>query len=104
MANGRPGKPKGSPKTGGRKKGTPNRISGDIKKMILDALDDLGGKDYLVEQGKSKNASAFMSLIGKAMPLQIANPEGEAFRTTQEVSQSDKELIQRFLNSKGAKK
>lgn len=35
---------RGSPKTGGRQKGTPNKINADLKAMILGALDEAGGE------------------------------------------------------------
>ena len=39
--------------------------------MILGALDDVGGQDYLKKQA-TENPQAFMTLIGKVLPLQIA--------------------------------
>ena len=33
MANGRPGRPKGLPKSGGRKPGVPNKVTADIKAL-----------------------------------------------------------------------
>jgi hypothetical protein len=35
--------------------------------MILGALDDAGGQDYLAEQAH-KNPAAFMALLGKVLP------------------------------------
>jgi hypothetical protein len=35
--------------------------------MILGALDDAGGQDYLAEQAYN-NPSAFMALLGKVLP------------------------------------
>lgn len=65
--------PKGGPSNNpnGRPKGVPNRLTTEIKTMVLDALNDLGGKDYLVQQALKDNASPFMALIGKTMPLQL---------------------------------
>lgn len=40
---------KGQPKTGGRQKGTPNKLSGDVKAMVLAALDEAGGVAYLLQ-------------------------------------------------------
>jgi hypothetical protein len=62
---------KGQPKTGGRQKGTPNKLSGDVKAMVLAALDEAGGVAYLLQQSES-NASAFLSLVGKVLPLTVA--------------------------------
>jgi len=43
------GRKPGTPKTGGRGKNTPNKLSGDVKAMILAALDKKGGVAYLVK-------------------------------------------------------
>lgn len=42
------GRKPGTPKTGGRQKGTPNKLTADVKAMILEALDKAGGVKYLV--------------------------------------------------------
>ena len=63
-------KAKGAEKTGGRKKGVPNKITADLKGMILSALDDVGGQKYLVEQAK-ENPTAFLTLVGKALPKEV---------------------------------
>lgn len=69
------GKKPGSPKTGGRKKGTPNKINADLKAMILGALDKSGGVNYLQAQAE-KNPSAFLTLVGKVLPMTVAgDPE-----------------------------
>lgn len=64
---------KGDPKTGGRKKGTPNKVSGTLKEMILTALDDSGGVEYLKRQAK-ENPQAFMTLVGKVLPMTMQGP------------------------------
>jgi hypothetical protein len=38
--------------------------------MILGALHELGGTQYLVEQGRA-NPSAFLSLVGRVLPMQV---------------------------------
>lgn len=63
-------KAKGAEKTGGRKKGVPNKITADLKGMILFALDDVGGQKYLVEQAK-ENPTAFLTLVGKVLPKEV---------------------------------
>lgn len=55
---------------GGRKKGTPNKIPHTVKQAIERAFIELGGHEYLVEQGKN-NPTAFLTLLGKVMPTQI---------------------------------
>lgn len=54
----------------GRVKGTPNKVTGQLKEMILKALDKAGGVDYLYEQA-GENPVAFMTLVGKVLPLQV---------------------------------
>ena len=67
----KPGRPKGIPKTGGRKPGVSNKLTRDVKEMILTALSDLGGVEYL-KQNAIENPVAFMTLIGKVLPLTVA--------------------------------
>lgn len=64
------GAPKGHVKYGGRKKGVPNKLSGDVRAMVLSALDRAGGEDYLATQA-AENPNAFMSLVGKTLPREI---------------------------------
>jgi hypothetical protein len=58
----------------GRRKGVPNKITADVKAMVLGALEKShkdGGVGYLVEQSE-KNPVAFMGLVGKVLPLTLA--------------------------------
>lgn len=64
-------------KTGGRQKGTQNKLSGDIKAMIVGALSAVGGQTYLELQSK-ENPVAFMALLGKVIPLQVTGESGGA--------------------------
>lgn len=59
-------------KTGGRKKGTPNKENKALKEMILGALSEVGGQSYLAEQAIN-NPSAFMQLVGKVLPTELKN-------------------------------
>lgn len=55
----------------GRPKGVPNKITGTLKEMILGALDNAGGVEYLTRQA-DENPGAFMTLLGKVLPMTIA--------------------------------
>lgn len=55
----------------GRKKGTPNKVNGQLKEMILNALDNAGGVAYLTQQA-TENPGPFLSLVGKVLPMTIA--------------------------------
>lgn len=66
---------KGRPKTGGRQKGTTNKLTADVKAMVLEALDKAGGVSYLLTQAQS-NPNAFLTLVGKVLPMTLAgDPE-----------------------------
>jgi hypothetical protein len=54
----------------GRPKGVPNKATKALKEMILGALDQAGGEQYLLEQAQA-NPVAFMTLIGKVLPSEI---------------------------------
>ena len=70
---------------GGRQKGTPNRITADIKSAILGAFAQVGGEDYLALQAR-ENPQAFMTLLGKVLPTQVSNGEDGAFRVVVETN------------------
>lgn len=63
-------------KTGGRKKGVPNKNTTALKDMILQALANVGGADYLQKQA-TDNPTAFMTLVGRVLPLQVNDKGGE---------------------------
>ena len=59
----------------GRPKGIPNKNTTALKDMILTALGNAGGIDYLVKQSE-ENPQAFMTLVGKVLPLDVNNNHG----------------------------
>lgn len=64
-------KPKRKPPAkGGSRKGIPNKNTAELKNMILEALHESGGVDYLKRQAKAKPV-AFMALLGKVLPMTI---------------------------------
>jgi hypothetical protein len=71
-------------KTGGRTKGTPNKVTGELKDMILTALDDKGGVEYL-KKCADDNPVAFLTLVGKVLPLQVNATHGGKVVTRVEV-------------------
>ena len=54
----------------GRVKGVPNKVTKELKEMILGALDDAGGQRYLARQAE-ENPIAFLTLVGKVLPLSV---------------------------------
>ena len=76
------GRPKGTPKTGGRKKGKPNKISSALKEAILAAAENAGkrlkpdaesGTVAYLEQIAIQEPASFCSLLGKVLPMTIAD-------------------------------
>lgn len=58
---------------GGSRKGKPNKATKELKEMILRALDGAGGVAYLQARANDpRTASAFLSLVGKVLPMTIA--------------------------------
>ena len=68
------------PAVRGNRKGVPNKATAALKDMILKALDESGGVNYLVARAKDqRTASAFLALIGKVLPMTIAgDPDNPA--------------------------
>ena len=77
---------KGQPKVGGRKKGTPNKVTGDLRQMVRDAVSAEGGTAYLREQAR-ENPPAFLALLGKCLPkeLEVSVPDGITVRWSGEM-------------------
>lgn len=68
------GRPRGQPKTGGRKKGTPNKITGDLREWLSGFL---GGNREQLERDfaalePNERIFAFSRLVGYVIPKQQA--------------------------------
>lgn len=61
----------------GRPPGLPNKNTRVLKDMIMAALDGAGGVQYLTDQAK-ENPKAFLSLVGRVLPLQVTGENGGA--------------------------
>ena len=59
-------------KFGGRKKGTPNRTTHDMKSAILEAFDRAGGADYLTMLAADEPRT-FVTLLAKVLPNENVN-------------------------------
>lgn len=65
-----PGRPKGGQKYGGRKKGTPNKVTASLKDAIMGAFDAKGGQQYL-ERVAEDDPKTFCTLLGKVLPAEV---------------------------------
>lgn len=61
----------------GRKKGVPNKITGDIKKALARAFKKVGGVKYL-EALASSDPRTFCALLGKIVPQEREAPAAAA--------------------------
>jgi hypothetical protein len=62
----------GGPRAGaGRPKGSPNKVTANLKAMLLDSLDQVGGTEYLAKLA-IENSSAYAGLLGKILPSVLA--------------------------------
>lgn len=64
----------------GQGKRGPNKVTLELKEMILTALGNAGGVDYLTERAQDpRTASAFLTLVGKVLPMTVqgTGPNGE---------------------------
>lgn len=60
---------------GGSRKGIPNKVTRELKEMILEALDNAGGVEYLERKANDpRTASAFLTLVGKVLPMTVQGP------------------------------
>ena len=66
----------------GRPKGAQNKLTRELKDMILEALDGAGGVEYLQARANDpRTASAFLTLVGKVLPLQVAGDPDNPLQT-----------------------
>lgn len=59
----------------GRPAGIPNKMTREIKEMVMQALENAGGVDYLTQQARD-NPGPFLTLLGKVLPLQVTGAGG----------------------------
>lgn len=63
-------RPKGQPKLGGRKKGTPNVVSRDAQENILSVFLCIGGLKQMAEWAR-ENQTEFYKIYAKLLPKNI---------------------------------
>lgn len=68
FCSGMAGRPKGTPKTGGRLPGTVNKVNREAREAFQWAFNKLGGAQALAEWG-STNKNDFYRLYGRLIPV-----------------------------------
>jgi len=84
----------------GRPKGAPNKITADLKGMILGALDDAGGQAYLTLQA-TENPGPFLTLIGKVLPTTLAGDPENPVHLNHTIDAPAKESREEWLARRG---
>lgn len=76
---------------GGRTKGTPNKLTADIKAAIERAFDAVGGAAYL-KRVAEEDPRTFCTLLGKVLPTQVTgdpeNPVEQVIRWARDESEA----------------
>ena len=74
----------------GRRRGVPNKFTAELREVILQALEDAGGVEYLVRVSRD-NPAVFCALLGRLLPLEArlsaAAPPPELIITWKEPSE-----------------
>lgn len=91
------GNPK--PKNSGRKKGTPNKLTSDIKDMVFNALNDqrVGGEEEFIRWiiKSNRNREIFYSWLMRMLPSNVSMEHSGSIKT--ELSMMDlKESIKDY--------
>jgi hypothetical protein len=58
-------------KFGGRKKGTPNKVTSKIKDAVMKAFEEVGGDKYLTTIAR-EDPKTFCTLLCKVLPTELA--------------------------------
>jgi len=86
------------PANAGRKKGTANRATAEVKAALVETFDRLGGVDFLATWAKD-NPGEFLKLWVKLLPTEVRNADGEPFKVARvtEVVVRTREEAKAFL-------
>lgn len=79
----------------GRPKGSKNKTTVAVKDAVLGALDEVGGRDYLVTVAR-ENPRAFCALLGRLIPTEVkAEHGGDVSHTVTVVVKRDRNFFGR---------
>ena len=76
-------------KTGGRKKGTPNKQTKEVKQNLIEAFEKLGGLDGMVDwasKNQGENLGEFYKLWVKVLPVEMKTDLTSSDGTLQPIS------------------
>lgn len=70
--------PKGHAKRGGRKPGTPNKITKAFREAVLSVFGQLGGEQHLLKWAKEE-PTEFYKIAARLIPTELTGPAGKGF-------------------------
>src|SRR5262245_17958792 len=65
---------------GGRPKGSPNKLTRNIREAIEKAFHEVGGAEYLAQLARD-DPRTFVPLLGKLLPMQLTGGDGPPIRS-----------------------
>ena len=84
----------GRKKTGGRKKGTPNKVTTSMKQALYEAFNGTGGVDQLIAWARQpRNRGEFYRLCARLIPTEIVGADGGPIKFSQEERESLRDKI-----------
>jgi len=65
----------------GRPKGTKNNLTSDLKTIITNVFDKIGGEDALMKWAKSNKTTFYVKIYSKLIPrnIELGNTDGKPF-------------------------
>ena len=79
-------------KSGGRIKGTPNKVSRTVKENVVAVFDELGGRQQMTTWAR-ENQTEFYRLYARLLPTEVSGPDSEAIPVNVDLGASVLELI-----------
>ena len=89
---------KGHPRLGGRKKGTPNKITTDVRQAIINAVNSAGGERWLLSLAQ-KDRRAMAQLFGRCITQRV-----EEGPSTEERAEQIRNQLREIEDVTGGKK
>ena len=90
-------------KTGGRSKGTPNKVNAAVKEAIVSAFNKVGGEDYLVKVAEN-DPRTFCALLGKVMPTQLTGAGDGPIWVANEGNENARDILLAKLEQMGRRR
>lgn len=84
---------KGTPKTGGRKKGTPNKTTADLKQWVFDFIN--GNLDAFIDNFKQLDQKEQFNIMLKLLPYVLPKQTENKISMDEQLAQTVKESMEK---------